>query len=624
MLRFYRIIWVDATSAETIELSLRDVAGDPEAKAQNVGDSTESVLQWLSRRDGESLIVFDDANADIAKYIPLGNRGNVLFTSRDMALRRYVPNEAFAKVEDMDEEDAISLLLKSAYLDESLTDSRKAARPIVKELMFLPLAVDQAGASIASGLCHIDDYLQRYSQHRQELLDDPTFKGASNYDRTAYRTWNLSLTAIKAQKTEAAEAAISILQFFSFIHHENISEEIMKRAAEALKTPSDDDESQKMKNHLSYRLLQCDKDGRWDPFYFRKGIRTLLSFSLIKKAAMDNIYSMHPLVHSWSRDSMAREEQQAGSFFAHGLLSSSITFVFANEDYAFRRILVPHIKAVDRHDAELGTPMAYNDERYTNYGLVFHEAGYWKEAEQLRVQVSETRKRVLGEEHPDTLTSMAHLALTYLDQGRWEEAEQLFVQVSETRKRVVGEEHPETLASTANLASTYLNQGRWEEASLGDDKEGAWGGTSRDTDEHGKPRVNVQESGTVERGRTARGSSLGNDKEGVRGGTSRHALEHGKPRVDVQESGTVGGGRTAFCSSLGDEKVGAWGGTSIHADEHGKPRVDVQGSGAVEGGRTAFCSSLGDEKEGAWGGTSIHTDEHGKPRVDVHGSGTVE
>ena len=119
MLRFYRIIWVDATSAETIELSLRDVAGDPEAKAQNVGDSTESVLQWLSRRDGECLIVFDDANADIAKYIPLGNRGSVLFTSRDIALRRYVSDEAFAKVEDMDEEDAISLLLKSAFLDRS-------------------------------------------------------------------------------------------------------------------------------------------------------------------------------------------------------------------------------------------------------------------------------------------------------------------------------------------------------------------------------------------------------------------------------------------------------------------------------------------------------------------------
>ena len=466
MLRFYRIIWVDATSAETIQLSLRDVAGDPEAKYWNVEDSTESVLRWLSRIEDEWLIIFDNANADIAKYIPSGNRGNVLFTSRDMALRRHVPNEAFAKVEDMDEDDAISLLLKSAFLDGSRMELRETARPIVKELLFLPLAVDQAGGSIANGVCYINDYLRIYSQHRQKLLADPTFKGASNYGRTVHATFDLSLTAIKAQMTEAAEAAISIIQTFSFFHHEGITEEIMKRAAEASKKSSDDDESQQMQNHPSYRLLQCDKDGRWDPFYFTKGIRSLLSFSLIKRAGINNTYSMHPLVHSWSRDSMSHEQQQAASFFACSLLSSSIKFIFASEDYAFRRTLVPHIKAVDRHNALLKTPIAYNDKQYTNYGLVFYEAGYWNEAEQLQVQVSETRKRVLGEEHPSTLTSMGSLALTYRNQGRWKEAEQLDVQVSETRKRVFGEEHPDTLASMENLALTYGNQGRWKEAEL--------------------------------------------------------------------------------------------------------------------------------------------------------------
>ena len=54
----------------------------------------------------------------------------------------------------------------------------------------------------------------------------------------------------------------------------------------------------------------------------------------------------------------------------------------------------------------------------------------------------ETNIRVLGEEHPDTLTSMANLALTCLDQGRWKQAEELDVRVMETRKRVLGEEHP--------------------------------------------------------------------------------------------------------------------------------------------------------------------------------------
>ena len=85
-------------------------------------------------------------------------------------------------------------------------------------------------------------------------------------------------------------------------------------------------------------------------------------------------------------------------------------------------------------------------------------------ADPLDVQVSETRKRVLGEKYLDTLASMAKLASTYRSQGQWKEAEQLDVQVLETRKRDLGEEHPDTLTSMANLASMYRNQGRWKEA----------------------------------------------------------------------------------------------------------------------------------------------------------------
>ncbi|PVH90929.1 hypothetical protein DM02DRAFT_546865, partial [Periconia macrospinosa] len=43
--------------------------------------------------------------------------------------------------------------------------------------------------------------------------------------------------------------------------------------------------------------------------------------------------------------------------------------------------------------------------------------GQYNEAEELFVQVTETRKRVLVEGHPDTLTSMAYLAFTLKGQG---------------------------------------------------------------------------------------------------------------------------------------------------------------------------------------------------------------
>ena len=73
-----------------------------------------------------------------------------------------------------------------------------------------------------------------------------------------------------------------------------------------------------------------------------------------------------------------------------------------------------------------------------NLASTYQNQGRWKEAEDLEVQVMETMKRVLGQEHPSTLTSMANLASTYRNQGRWKEAEDLEVQVIETKNEGVG------------------------------------------------------------------------------------------------------------------------------------------------------------------------------------------
>ncbi|KAF2728035.1 hypothetical protein EJ04DRAFT_391812, partial [Polyplosphaeria fusca] len=72
-----------------------------------------------------------------------------------------------------------------------------------------------------------------------------------------------------------------------------------------------------------------------------------------------------------------------------------------------------------------------------NLGVSYSMQGKEDKAEPLKKRVMETRKRVLGDEHPSTLTSIANLASTYRNQGRWAEAEQLEVQVMETRKRVL-------------------------------------------------------------------------------------------------------------------------------------------------------------------------------------------
>ena len=86
--------------------------------------------------------------------------------------------------------------------------------------------------------------------------------------------------------------------------------------------------------------------------------------------------------------------------------------------------------------------------------LTYWSQGQWKEAEELQVLVMETRQ-ALGEEHPDTLTSMGDL-------GQWKDAEDLQVLVIETRRRVLGEEHPLSLMAMGDLVSTYQSQGQWK------------------------------------------------------------------------------------------------------------------------------------------------------------------
>jgi hypothetical protein len=145
-------------------------------------------------------------------------------------------------------------------------EAKDVSKLIVKELCFLPLAVDQAGAAIANGLCNINDYLRMYSEHRKELLAYPMFGGASNYGRAVYGTWDLSFDAIKARQSQAGKTAIFILQTFAFLHHENIGEEIFKAAAESSKEPSlgngsDSNMDFLQNNIVLHQLLQLDKGG---------------------------------------------------------------------------------------------------------------------------------------------------------------------------------------------------------------------------------------------------------------------------------------------------------------------------------------------------------------------------
>jgi Tetratricopeptide repeat len=82
--------------------------------------------------------------------------------------------------------------------------------------------------------------------------------------------------------------------------------------------------------------------------------------------------------------------------------------------------------------------------------------GQHDDAERLRKQVLEVHKRVLGPEHPSTLTSMANLAFTWKARGRHTEAIGLMRHCVQQRQSVLGASHPRSVQSWQNGKRKWL------------------------------------------------------------------------------------------------------------------------------------------------------------------------
>jgi len=121
-------------------------------------------------------------------------------------------------------------------------------------------------------------------------------------------------------------------------------------------------------------------------------------------------------------------------------------------------------KALEARKRLLGDDHPDTLKSMNNLARLYFTQGRYDEAEPIYLETLEIRKRVLGDDHPDTLNSMHNLARLYRSQGRYDEAEPLVLEVLETRKRVLGDDHPDTLASMIGLAYLHRSHGRYDEA----------------------------------------------------------------------------------------------------------------------------------------------------------------
>ncbi|KAF8324734.1 hypothetical protein F5887DRAFT_1288641 [Amanita rubescens] len=466
---FSDIFWIDASSESTIDLRLKQIAQANSGTA-GAASSAASALKWISKKLNW-LMIYDNADGGyqiVERFLPPGNGGNILITSRNLELMRIT--EKSMEVLEMGEEEALSLLSKSARLSYTSENIQTMGKQLISKLGGIPLAIDQAGAYMLTCKCPLDDYLELFAKNHDKLMSNPLFKGASDYGSCTYGTWEISMKEIEARAAQKrdpeAESAITLYQIIAFLHHENIPEELFKNAAENYKRRNIDEEKEAglplSITMLNPRVLFLDEKGEWNKMQFQLGIQMLLSFSLIKSSG--KLYSVHPLVHAWSRNRVPKMEIDQQLLMAKAFLACSVELDSKIDNYEYCGLLASHIRKIMNQAAQLNLNNFYYDDECNQFSFVFHRIGSWDEVEKLRMRMLETRKANLAPKHPFVLSSMASLASTYRKQGRWDEAEKLEVEVMEARKEKFGSHHQDTLTSMANLASTYSNQGRWVEA----------------------------------------------------------------------------------------------------------------------------------------------------------------
>ncbi|MBX3378402.1 MAG: serine/threonine protein kinase [Phycisphaeraceae bacterium] len=126
-----------------------------------------------------------------------------------------------------------------------------------------------------------------------------------------------------------------------------------------------------------------------------------------------------------------------------------------------RTILKPAIKAID--DQFKNDPATDASLRQALVDL-YHTIGLYDDAVPLQESALATRRRVLGEDHPDTLTSISNMGVLLQDQGKLDQAEPYYREALEKLRRVLGEEHPDTLTSINNMGSLLQSQGKLDQA----------------------------------------------------------------------------------------------------------------------------------------------------------------
>ncbi|KIJ50252.1 hypothetical protein M422DRAFT_116234, partial [Sphaerobolus stellatus SS14] len=457
------IFWLDASSSKTIGNDMKNIARqlEPECVLENNEAAVDMVKSTLSDWTDSWLLVFDNLDnpsevAAIPDFFPESKFGSILITSRYRGLQELGQH---CLLQEMDEDDGLSLLLGQQYSEEDEVLGKK----ILELLGHLPLAIDQARAYISRRGLHPQDFITEFNTRKTELFKaTPSiwqykYKQSNAEKETVLNvatTWEMSLSLLETSVGQPSKDLQDILTLLAFFHPRAISEDIFSHSIGSHGTATSP-------------MFVFNDNGKWNHLKFEDILTKMQELSLLQFSHHSNsqiIISIHLLVSEWL--CMRLEIGLQKNFIQCAMLHLQ-GYLISLKDYDIlsRSQGLSHTDKLSSHPPNLIDYFSdpFYDVAYT-FGNFYWKVGQYEEAERMYEQALAGQEKALGPNHTKTLITVVALGLLYSNLGRLEEAERMYERALAGQEKALGSNHAYTLITVDNLGQLYSKLGRLEEA----------------------------------------------------------------------------------------------------------------------------------------------------------------
>ncbi|KAL7948403.1 hypothetical protein V8C42DRAFT_314325 [Trichoderma barbatum] len=470
--QFWGVFWVDVATAATATRGFSMIArvlGSDTTDIEDVHYLLENCpadQNWLLILDNA-----DDSTINYGDYIPPGERGTVLMSSRLPECAIY---NTLGQVElgNLSKEYCVELLLNSMSVPEAQRAECVApAEAIAEEMGFHTLALLQAGAYISTKKLSMEEYLINYRQQRDELLKFIPPQTQSRY-RNVWTTFEISVQALQTSADQSALDALQLLEIFSTFHYDDIPVKFFQDAWRGARKAQDIPEEDEALNHLSHwhvaqlpGFIDVQKSD-WNAPRFNLALQKLESLALAKITMIksEETVSMHPLIHSW----MAIRPDEVH----RRLHIQSSACIFALTQFS-RTKWQPHFERLGPHiTALIAAPsMAIGKQSSRKMLQVLLLITESLRGMRCDTEVSDLLNQMLRYfdvtlETPmsDLLPLFYVLTRNQFDMGEIDQCIKTIQQVRKVQQSSLAKYDPDRLGTDQELARAYNVNGQWKEA----------------------------------------------------------------------------------------------------------------------------------------------------------------